>query len=99
MRSQPAGGLAVNPAIDQRLRHHRQRYLNASKAREQVRQFAFHTALLAHLRNSKLQYRRALPLPAQRHRLLRGMGMAYPRAFLRRSFALLTILRNIWHRR
>ena len=76
MYHQPPGCLAIDPAIDQRLGHHGQRYLNSLEIREQVRHLAFGLALAAHLRHRFGQDRPAFSLAAHRSRQLAGMGIA-----------------------
>jgi len=92
LHHQPACALAIDPAIDQRLRHHRQSHIDALKIREQVGYLALRLAPSAHLRHRLFQHRAAFPLPACRCRQLPGMGMANVRPFLCRRFALRTTL-------
>jgi hypothetical protein len=84
--------LAINPAVDQRLGHHRQRYLDAPEIHEQVGHFALRLAPSAHLRDCLLQNRPPCPIPAHGRGQLAGMRMANKRACLRRGFALLATL-------
>jgi hypothetical protein len=91
MHNQPSGCLAINPASDQCLGHHRQRNLNALEIREQVRNLAFRPALSAHLRYRFGQHNPPLQVPAKGHRQLPGMRVAYRRPLLSRGLALLAI--------
>src|SRR5215467_2972860 len=84
-------GLAIDPASDQRPRHHRQRNLNALKVAEQVYQLAFWPALSTHLRYRFGQHNPPLQISAKGHCVLRGVSMADRCILLGWSLALYAI--------
>lgn len=91
LHHQPARRFAVNPAVNQCLRHDSNRHLYALKIRQQVCHLALRPALPAHLRYRFCQHRPPRTLSAHRGRQLPCMRIANVRAFLRRGFALLSI--------
>jgi hypothetical protein len=91
MHQEPSCCFAINPAVNQRPGHRRQSYLNALEIAKQVRYLAIRLASAAHLGYRFGQHNPPLQVPAKRHRLLRGVRIAYLRALFSRCLALLAI--------